>query len=416
MQRTGLIGIQTRLSRAVPEKSGCQGAFILAVLAAFLGALTGCGGSAADITTRDSRVNSIRLPDGGLQPGAVLDESARLHLIYVTGEPGQADIFYIHSGDFGSTFTDPIRVNSEPGSAIATGTVRGPQLAVGKDGRVHVAWMGSRDATPKAPRGTTPMLYARMNDDRTGFEPQRNLIQARPGLDGGGTVAADDVGNVYVAWHAPEVHPGTEADRRIWVAGSRDEGRTFSAETAADPEPVGTCGCCGMRAATDARGNLLMAYRSAAGTGTRDVHLLASANGIDRFKGWKIHEWEVGYCMMSTFDFWTDRRNTLLAWETDGQIYFGIVDAQTAGLTKMVSAPGTGDNRKHPALARNAREEVLLAWTEGTGWNRGGRVLWQVFDRDLEPVPDKDGQTGGLPAWGRPAAFATPDGDFVLIY
>jgi DNA-binding beta-propeller fold protein YncE len=43
------------------------------------------------------------------------------------------------------------------------------------------------------------MLYARLDDAGTAFEPQRNLIQVAAGLDGGGSVAADQAGNVYVA-------------------------------------------------------------------------------------------------------------------------------------------------------------------------------------------------------------------------
>lgn len=52
------------------------------------------------------------------------------------------------------------------------------------------------------------MLYTRLNDAGDGFEPQRNVIQKRPGLDGGGSIAADAEGNVYVAWHAPNVNKG----------------------------------------------------------------------------------------------------------------------------------------------------------------------------------------------------------------
>ena len=49
----------------------------------------------------------------------------------------------------GSHFSTPLRVNSRPGSVIATGTIRGAHLAVGKNGRAHVAWMGSRKAAPE---------------------------------------------------------------------------------------------------------------------------------------------------------------------------------------------------------------------------------------------------------------------------
>ena len=71
-----------------------------------------------------------------------------------------------------------------------------------KNGRPHVAWMGSKLAEPRAPGKEAPMLYTRLNDDGTAFEPQRNVIQHAVGLDGGGSVAADAAGNVHVAWHA----------------------------------------------------------------------------------------------------------------------------------------------------------------------------------------------------------------------
>ena len=59
------------------------------------------------------------------------------------------------------------------------------------------------------------MLFTRLNDSGTAFEPERNLIQKAYGLDGGGTLAADDQGHVYVFWHAPI--PGTtgEQNRRV---------------------------------------------------------------------------------------------------------------------------------------------------------------------------------------------------------
>ena len=63
----------------------------------------------------------------------------------------RGDVFYVHSGD-GVRFSKPMRVNRHPKSAIAMGNIRGAQLAVGKGGRVHVAWMGSDQAEPRVDR------------------------------------------------------------------------------------------------------------------------------------------------------------------------------------------------------------------------------------------------------------------------
>src|SRR5437588_5353804 len=208
------------------------------------------------------RVTVLRVPQEGIQPQAAVDRDGTVHLVYFRGDPRHGDLFYARSRD-GAAFSDPIPVNSRPGSAIAVGNIRGAHLAVGRGGRVHVAWMGTAQAEPKAPNGAAPMLYARLNDAGTAFEPERNVIQAAVGLDGGGSVCADGAGNVYVAWHAPE--PGTkgEENRRVWLARSADDGRTFAREAAVSPAGTGACGCCGMRSFCDRKGNVYLLYRAA---------------------------------------------------------------------------------------------------------------------------------------------------------
>src|SRR6266702_3136805 len=102
-------------------------------------------------------VTPVRGPDGGVQPQAAVDSMGKIHLIYLKGEDGACDVFYVTSADGAKTWSKPLRVNSQAGAAIATGTVRGAQLALGKGGRAHVAWMGSSIAEPKAPGGGVPM-------------------------------------------------------------------------------------------------------------------------------------------------------------------------------------------------------------------------------------------------------------------
>jgi hypothetical protein len=70
-------------------------------------------------------------------------------------------------------FSKPIRVNSQSGSAIAAGTIRRAQLAVGKNGRVHVVWDGMGKGATKANidgKDVTPLLYTRMNGAGTAFD------------------------------------------------------------------------------------------------------------------------------------------------------------------------------------------------------------------------------------------------------
>src|SRR2546425_1185242 len=102
-------------------------------------------GHAAD-PKQPGKVTLLRTPDKGIQPQVAVDDKGIVHLIYFSGQDGAGDIFYVRSEDGGGKFSRPLRVNSQPGSAIATGNIRGAHLAVGKKGRVHVAWMGSGKA------------------------------------------------------------------------------------------------------------------------------------------------------------------------------------------------------------------------------------------------------------------------------
>src|SRR4051794_1753465 len=191
-------------------------------------------------------VTLSKTPAGGIQPQAVLDAKGNLHLLCFQGEAKGGDLMYVRRE--AGKFSQPQRVNSQDGSAIATGTIRGGQLALGKDGRIHVAWNGSGAAEPKNPIMGVPMMYARSNGGGTGFEPQRNLMTKSAVLDGGGSLAADRNGNVYVAWHGlgADLAKGEE-NRKVWVAISNDDGKTFAAEKSAWNEKTGACGCCGMR-------------------------------------------------------------------------------------------------------------------------------------------------------------------------
>jgi hypothetical protein len=356
-------------------------------------------------------VTLVRVPDKGIQPQAVVDAKGVVHLIYFRGAPEHGDVFYVRSEDGGANFSRPLQVNSRPGSAIAVGNIRGAHLAVGKGGRAHVAWNGSGGKAD----GNGGMFYARLDDKGAAFEPQRNVIQTADGLDGGGSVAADGAGNVYVVWHAAEPGKAGEGNRRVWVARSADEGKTFAAEKAAYDTPTGACGCCGLRAFADRKGTAYVLYRSATERTHRDTYLLVSRDKGATFEGDKVHPWSIETCPMSSYGFAEGDGGVLAAWETEGQVYYSGIDPATGKRSAPVAAPGAARVRKHPAVAADARGRTILVWTEGMGWNRGGALAWQVFDRDGKPTAEK-GRADGVPTWSLVAVFARPDGGFTIVY
>lgn len=376
--------------------------------------------------TSESPVTLVRVPESGIQPQAAVDDKGQLHLLYYKGEGAHGDVFYTRSNDSGKNFSSAIRVNHQPGSAIAAGTIRGAQLAVGKAGRVHVAWNGSSQADPRGPvnpdsgKPGEPMLYARLNDAGNAFEPQRNLMHHSFGLDGGGSVAADRNGNVYVAWHGIGLSEASgkgaegEGRRQVWVAKSTDDGRSFAEEKKAWTQPTGACGCCGMKVFADRAGNVSALYRSATESVHRDIYFLSSRDRGQTFQGSLIHKWNLNACPMSSMDLADNGSMLIGAWETAGQVYWAQLQSHGTRATEPIVAPGEG-KRKHPRVAVNQKGDVLLVWTEGTGWNKGGSLAWQVYDRSGKPMGENK-QLPGIPTWSFAAAIVKPDQGFAIVY
>src|SRR5688572_18639726 len=90
------------------------GLFVVAALAT-VGCLEGTARAG------DKKVNVLRTPNHGIQPQAVVDGKGVLHLIYFKGDAGKGDLFYVRRQPGTGSYSEPLQVNSERGSAIATG-------------------------------------------------------------------------------------------------------------------------------------------------------------------------------------------------------------------------------------------------------------------------------------------------------
>jgi hypothetical protein len=104
------------------------------------------------------------------------------------------------------------------------------------------------------------------------------------------------------------------------------------------------------------------------------------------------------------------------AWETNSQVFFARVDRPDGTSSPPIAPPGDPHNRKHPALAVNARGEILLTWAEGTAWQRGGDLAWCVFDSSGRPTGTIGRIARGIPTWSLPTAVARPDSGFIIVH
>jgi hypothetical protein len=173
-----------------------------------------------------------------------------------------------------------------------------------------------------------------------------------------------------------------------------------------------------MRAWTDpaGQGQLALLFRAATGGDQRGMVLLSSRDHGASFRSTLLQPWRLNACPMSSAAFSAGSKGPISAWETNGQVYFARIDPESGIASPPVAPPGNPGNRKHPALAVNARGETLLAWAEGTAWQRGGALVWQVFDASGRPGAQAGRLERGIPTWSVPAAVARPDGGFTIFH
>lgn len=366
----------------------------------------------------DIPIHFLRVPENGVQPQAAMDEAGTLHLVYLRGDPQASDIYYVRRAAGETNFSKPLRVNSQPGSAVAMGAVRGAQLSLGRNGIVHVIWNGS--AISKAPpRDGAVMLYARLEKPGEQFSRQRNVMMSTTGLDGGGSVAADARGNVYAVWHGRKKSDAEgEENRAVYVARSADDGKTFAEEQRANSEDTGACGCCGLKAYAEPEGRFGIVYRSADPSGHRDAILLLSNDGGKSFHSTKLGSWKMSSCPMSNQALGAGPNGTLIAmWESQGQIYHATTAAgELTPVPARNSPDGNPGHRKYPTFAISGSQEKpwLVAWTEGESWGKSGNVAWEyVFPN---PTHTQKGSRGTIPPGTFPALATEKDGSFLMIY
>jgi hypothetical protein len=237
-----------------------------------------------------AEVKTIRVPQGGAVPEVVLDAKGVLHMTYGRGAPGNG--YYVQSRNLGTTYTRPVQLNQRA-DTVTTGMERGPKLALGKDGVLHVVWLGYY----KKGGG---VWYTRSTDGGKTFEAERNLTEVRPAWDNA-TVTADQEGKVFVFWTGqwpklPNEDPKSPVASPIIMSRSTDNGKTFApSQLVKHDYPGRACGCCRLEAQVGPDDALYVGFRGGF-QNLRDPYLLKGEKAQNDFKVVRISEdkWEAG--------------------------------------------------------------------------------------------------------------------------
>ena len=352
--------------------------------------------------TAATRVEEV--PERGLQPEVATGPEGTIHLVYLQGESKAADVRYT-SRKPGQPWQNSEPVNSPAAKGIAVGSIRGPQVALGANGTVHVLWNGVSGGE-QAPQA--PLWYARKQAGEPEFGKPRDLLGDTVALDGGASIAADAQGKVFVVWHGNHaIREPEEKQRLVFVRTSTDEGETFGNPEPANRDQPGVCACCSLRALSGPEDDLQIFFRNALTTESRSMTLLSQKKG--RWTTDAIEPWEIAACPMSSAALISNQNQLLGAWETAGQIRAGWISAPGSAPVTVATS-----SAKHPSVAISPQGNILIAWVEGSGWNRGGSAVWQEFDQKLQPLGPQE-KAAGVPTWGRVVGYAEPQGDFVIL-
>ena len=350
------------------------------------------------------RVESVL--EDGIQPQVLVDAKGVVHLVYLKGDPKACDIRYTHRASSDTNWAEPITVNSIPQSAIAIGTIRGAQMALGRSGSVQVIWNGNTGGK-KEMMMRAPLLHARLGQGAKAFTPQQNLMGDTTALDGGASIAANAKGHVSVVWHAAAPGAKGEVTRLVYARTSMDDGSTFSAAEPLNTAQPGVCPCCSLRAHVSDDDTLTVLYRSAMTPTARGMTLITRK--AERSTLTKLDDWTIAMCPMSSASLMPAAQTLRAAWENDGQIVTGLMGTPASAVQKVGPK-----NAKHPVLAQNTKGQTLIASVIGSGWNKAGRLHWDLLDAQGRNTDSGDGEK--LATWSYAAVYARPDGSFVVIH
>jgi hypothetical protein len=231
------------------------------------------------------------------------------------------------------------------------------------------------------------VFYSYLNPGETSFAKSRNLNH-KPSDNY--SLGANETGEVAVVWMAG----------KIFVTDSTNNGESFGPSesiSVADP-----CECCASRALLKTDGTLLIQYREKANN-ERDMYLLTGRTG-GPFRKEKISstEWKINACPMTGSFLSQHDKSLATAWETKGEIFYGIKSGE--GTPREIKVARNG---KWPIALESPNESVLVSWKDGQS------VKWQTFDRDGKPLnlpqPMKSGNVN------RHAGVVLQDGTWLLI-
>ncbi len=334
--------------------------------------LFGTGAFAADQAKPHdmSKMWQSSLASRQISTGAVFDEHGTLWLAQVQ----DGHVLVSHSTDLGQTFSNAVKVNTQPEAVAASGETR-PKILLSKNGNIYIAYTQSLD-TPYAGN----IRFSRSVDGGRSFSVpitvNDNLDPITHRFEAMGVNAR---GQIYLAWldKRDAVLAKSKGENysgiAVYAAMSDDEGKSFHANFKVADH---SCECCRVAMAIDNTDTPVIVWRHIFGKNVRD-HGMARLDGSvrkpddeSRVQRVTFENWEVEACPHHGPSLSISDDVYHMVWFNHSSERSGLFYAHSADGGKAFSAPvsvGNGAHQAGHAAVLGKGNNVYLVWKEFDG-------------------------------------------------
>jgi chitodextrinase len=324
------------------------------------------------------RVNNDPGGAGQSDPAIALDASNDITIAWTDPRNGNNDVYFAKSTDGGLSFSSNVRVND-----LTTNSQSEPDLAVdhANPDLIHVVWTDAR-----TPANGPDIFYANSTDGGLSFNPSQrvnndltNVEQTQPAIE----VAPNR--DVYAIWSDPRT---TGRGRDIYFSKSTDRGSTWNPNILVNDDPAANVAQQDPTIAVDSAGTIYAAWTDFRNPNTgADIYTARSMNGGSSFtSNVRVNDDDTP-AGQSTPSLATAAGTVELAWtdtRTAGSTNWDVYAASSAdGLAwspnVRVNDDSLGAFQVLPRVAVDALRNVHVAWVDTRG--PSADVYASVLDR-----------------------------------
>jgi hypothetical protein len=348
--------------------------FGIVILCVLMGLVfSGCARQGKAGQSETVRVSAVDVD--AAEPAIATGSDGTAYVVWVEHHPdGGADV-KLEQFDSGKSKGSEVRINPQAGEATAW---RGdpPTVAVASDGAIYVGWTARVETQAHA---TDLYLSVSRDRGRSFARPVKVNDDQKPGAHGMHSLAIATDGSVYMAWldernsppvsadHGKTNHQHMEENRELFMADSRDGGKTFSANRRVAKE---VCPCCKTSLAISSDARIYASWRQVLPGNLRHIAVASSSDQGQTFSAPVIvsdDRWMLAGCPVSGASLSVSKDGTLdVLWYAAG----------AAGPTGVYRSESRDDGRSF-----TPRQLIAEGLAQGTpvllpDFN-GSRAIWQ---------------------------------------